>query len=336
MFIDMETKDGIWYYWYYGCRLECVVRCVSITAEPAAVSASACRCMLLANNHVQLSYYVRPLYHIECHRLLWPLLITSLPVTIRHVMSHVITQPKVKHRCHTWRHMLLQSAWLYASRSVVESAPSPESDQCRLHVGFYVHTHIKVSIICIIFWDTDRRPTMSSISTVYDHTATSEAGNFFNTTDDYGNVAWRWLSVENTTVRLEQAATSTVWIVVLSVAAGLTSLITVGGNLTVILSFALERSIRQPSNYFIASLAVSDFLIGTVSMPLYSVYIFTDKTWLFGELLCDLWLSLDYSACLCSIYTVFCITVDRFCSIRMPARYRAWRTERKVIRNSKH
>ena len=177
---------------------------------------------------------------------------------------------------------------------------------------------------------------MSSISTVYDHTATSEAGNFFNTTDDYGNVAWRWLSVENTTVRLEQAATSTVWIVVLSVAAGLTSLITVGGNLTVILSFALERSIRQPSNYFIASLAVSDFLIGTVSMPLYSVYIFTDKTWLFGELLCDLWLSLDYSACLCSIYTVFCITVDRFCSIRMPARYRAWRTERKVIRNSKH
>jgi len=38
-------------------------------------------------------------------------------------------------------------------------------------------------------------------------------------------------------------------------------------------------------------------------MPLYSVYVFTDKSWLFGELLCDLWLSLDYTACLCSIYT---------------------------------
>ena len=65
-------------------------------------------------------------------------------------------------------------------------------------------------------------------------------------------------------------------------------------------------------------------------MPLYTVYILSVKTWPLGETLCDLWLSLDYTACLCSIYTVFCITVDRFCSIRLPARYRMWRTERKA------
>jgi len=65
-------------------------------------------------------------------------------------------------------------------------------------------------------------------------------------------------------------------------------------------------------------------------MPLYTVYILSEKTWPMGEILCDLWLSLDYTACLCSIYTVFCITVDRFCSIRLPARYRMWRTERKA------
>jgi len=63
-----------------------------------------------------------------------------------------------------------------------------------------------------------------------------------------------------------------VWqIVILGLLAGATIVMTVGGNLIVILSFIIERNIRQPTNYFIASLAVSDLLIGAVSMPFYTV-----------------------------------------------------------------
>ncbi len=118
-------------------------------------------------------------------------------------------------------------------------------------------------------------------------------------------------------------------LVVIAIFGSVTSVLTVLGNILVILAFFLDRQIRQPTNYFILSLSVSDFLIGLLSMPLLTIYIYA-KDWPLNAIICDIWLSLDYTVCLTSIYTVLFITIDRFCSVKMPAKYRKWRTGRKI------
>lgn len=119
-------------------------------------------------------------------------------------------------------------------------------------------------------------------------------------------------------------------IILLAIIGTFTSLLTISGNILVLVSFFVDRQIRQPTNYFILSLAISDFLIGCISMPFLTLAIYKNQ-WVLGSFLCDIWLSLDYTACLASIYTVLLITIDRFCSVKIPTKYRNWRTKRRIV-----
>uniref|UniRef100_A0A672K4U7 Muscarinic acetylcholine receptor n=1 Tax=Sinocyclocheilus grahami TaxID=75366 RepID=A0A672K4U7_SINGR len=107
------------------------------------------------------------------------------------------------------------------------------------------------------------------------------------------------------------------------------SIITIIGNVLVMISFRVNPLLRTVSNYFLLSLAVADFILGAVSMNLYTTYILIGQ-WTLGNLACDVWLALDYVASNASVMNLLAISVDRYLSVMRPLTYRATRTPRRA------
>ncbi|KAM9466420.1 muscarinic acetylcholine receptor M3 [Clarias gariepinus] len=120
------------------------------------------------------------------------------------------------------------------------------------------------------------------------------------------------------------------WQVILIVLfTGLLSLITIIGNILVIVSFKVNRQLKTVNNYFLLSLAFADLIIGVISMNLYTAYIVMGQ-WAMGNWACDFWLAIDYVASNASVMNLLVISFDRYFSITRPLTYRAKRTTKRA------
>ncbi|TMW46275.1 hypothetical protein DOY81_008645, partial [Sarcophaga bullata] len=113
--------------------------------------------------------------------------------------------------------------------------------------------------------------------------------------------------------------------IVMGVIAGVLSLLTVVGNVMVMISFKIDKQLQTISNYFLFSLAIADFAIGLISMPLFAVSTIVGY-WPLGPHICDTWLALDYLASNASVLNLLIISFDRYFSVTRPLTYRAKRT----------
>lgn len=112
---------------------------------------------------------------------------------------------------------------------------------------------------------------------------------------------------------------------VIFVAGVLITSLTIVGNVLVIIAVISEKRLRKVGNIFIINLAVSDCLVGAVVSPLAIHYDISGR-WSLGELLCDVWVSLDVICCTASILNLCAIAYDRFKAIVEPMKYSRKRT----------
>ncbi|XP_034544269.1 alpha-2A adrenergic receptor [Notolabrus celidotus] len=115
----------------------------------------------------------------------------------------------------------------------------------------------------------------------------------------------------------------------LTVLVGIMILLTVFGNVLVVIAVFTSRALRAPQNLFLVSLASADILVATLVMP-FSLANELMGYWYFGEVWCEIYLALDVLFCTASIAHLCAISLDRYWSITQAIQYNLKRTPRRI------
>ncbi len=99
--------------------------------------------------------------------------------------------------------------------------------------------------------------------------------------------------------------------VLVAAAASLMALTTIVGNVLVITAFAIDKSLRTYSNYFILNLSIADLCIGAL-IPPYIPFLLFNYTWRLGRAACVAWLVFDYVVGSASVLCIVAISLDRY------------------------
>ncbi|KAK7071446.1 G-protein coupled receptor activity protein, partial [Halocaridina rubra] len=107
-------------------------------------------------------------------------------------------------------------------------------------------------------------------------------------------------------------------------------IVSVMGNVLVIVSIGMHHKLRILTNYFLVSLAIADMLVAACAMT-FNASVEISGRWLFGYIMCDLWNSFDVYFSTVSILHLCCISVDRYYAIVTPLEYPLYMTKKTVL-----
>ncbi|XP_033746406.1 beta-3 adrenergic receptor-like [Pecten maximus] len=108
-------------------------------------------------------------------------------------------------------------------------------------------------------------------------------------------------------------------------------LLTICGNILVLIAVARNKRLQTVFNIYVINLAVTDLLVAVTAMSFYTTETVLGY-WPFGEFLCGVWIFVDYGMTFASVFTLIAISVDRFWSVTWSLHYRAHHNKIKAVR----
>ena len=101
-------------------------------------------------------------------------------------------------------------------------------------------------------------------------------------------------------------------------------------QIIVFVIFYTNRKLQTPNNFYMIALALADFLLSLVSMPVWTMFS-TLQYWPTSQILCDIWIVLDHILTFVSIHIVVFISVERYRSLKYPLRHMTSMTGKRII-----
>uniref|UniRef100_A0A8C4RHW0 G-protein coupled receptors family 1 profile domain-containing protein n=1 Tax=Erpetoichthys calabaricus TaxID=27687 RepID=A0A8C4RHW0_ERPCA len=96
--------------------------------------------------------------------------------------------------------------------------------------------------------------------------------------------------------------------------------VAVFGNLFVIITVSYFRQLHTPTNFFVVSLAVADFLNGLLIMPV-QFFTLIDYCWYFGDAFCPYYMTYFYCLIFVSVLNLVIVSFDRYFAVCNPFFY---------------
>ncbi|KAB0372867.1 hypothetical protein FD755_015620 [Muntiacus reevesi] len=94
-------------------------------------------------------------------------------------------------------------------------------------------------------------------------------------------------------------------------------ILTIAGNILVIMAVSLEKKLQNATNYFLMSLAIADMLLGFLVMPVSMLTILYGYRWPLPSKLCAVWIYLDVLFSTASIMHLCAISLDHISQARI-------------------